>query len=242
MSLINTIACGDCREILPTLPAKSFQLAFADPPYWVGFDYGNKTDKEMSYIEPDFLVSELLRISEVVLVTPGMRHFYDYPKCDWILSWNKPASTGQSKLGGFCVWEPVLVYGIPKKKVWQDSFTALGGREFDADFHACPKPLSLLKWLIENFTEPNQNVIDPTSGSGTTCKAAFQLGRGYFGIEIDPNIAELSRQRLLQSQPPLLAVGGLTPRAADGYAASQQSSLFAVGDKPAKVSGAKRRR
>jgi len=37
-------------------------------------------------------------------------------------------------------------------------------------------------------------------------------------------------------------VGGLTPRAADGYAASQQSSLFAVGDEPAKVSGAKRRR
>jgi len=34
----------------------------------------------------------------------------------------------------------------------------------------------------------------------------------------------------------------LTPRAADGYAASQQSRLFAVGDEPAKVSGAKRRR
>lgn len=52
MSLINTIACGDCREILPTLPAKSFQLAFADPPYWVGFDYGEKTDKDMAFIEP----------------------------------------------------------------------------------------------------------------------------------------------------------------------------------------------
>lgn len=206
MSLINTIACGDCREILPTLPAKSFQLAFADPPYWVGFDYGNKTDKEMSYIEPDFLVSELLRISEVVLVTPGMRHFYDYPKCDWIISWNKPASTGQSKLGGFCVWEPVLVYGIPKKKVWQDSFTAHGGREFDADFHSCPKPISLLKWLIENFTEVGDKVIDPTSGSGTTCKAAFQLGREYLGIEIDPSIVELSLKRLSESQPPLLGM------------------------------------
>jgi hypothetical protein len=71
MSLINTIACGDCREILPTLPAKSFQLAFADPPYWVGFDYGNETDKEMDYIDPNWLVNELLRVAEVVMITPG---------------------------------------------------------------------------------------------------------------------------------------------------------------------------
>jgi hypothetical protein len=34
----------------------------------------------------------------------------------------------------------------------------------------------------------------------------------------------------------------LTPRAADGYAASQQAQLFTVGEQPAKVSGKSRRR
>ena len=229
MSLINTIACGDCREILPTLPAKSFQLAFADPPYWVGFDYGNKTDKEMSYIEPNWLVTELLRVSECVLVTPGIGNFHDYPKSDWVIAWNKPGSTRRSAcLAGFNIWEPILVYGKPRKRVYQDAVNLpdVANHTKDGAFHKCPKPEKLLRWLIENFTDPADKVLDPVSGSGTTCKAAFQLGREYLGIEIDPNIVELSLNRLSESQPPLLGVGRLTKRAADGGDAAPEFSNF----------------
>ena len=217
MSLINTIACGDCREILPTLPAKSFQLAFADPPYWVGFDYGEKTDKEMAYIEPDFLVNELLRIAECVLITPGIGNLYDYPKPLWIASWYKGSSASRNAIG-FNHWEPILVYGKPKiiqSKFRPDVIKAVPSVEAEASFHKCPKPLKLLMQLIEWFTESGQAVLDPVSGSGTTCKAAFQLGREYLGIEIDPKIVELSLARLHNSQPPLLAMGGLTPRVPD---------------------------
>ena len=228
MSLINTIACGDCREILPTLPAKSFQLAFADPPYWVGFDYGDKTDKEMEYINPEWLVTELLRVAECVLVTPGMRQFYEYPKSSWQVGWFKPGSTRQNGIGGFSIWEPILVYGKPVKKVWQDAINLpdVANHTKDGAFHKCPKPEKLLRWLIENFTNPGDRVLDPVSGSGTTCKAAFQLSREYLGIEIDPKIAKLSLARVRNSQPPLLAVGGLTKRAADGGNAAPEFSNF----------------
>lgn len=228
MSLINTIACGDCREILPTLPAKSFQLAFADPPYWVGFDYGDKTDKEMEYINPEWLVTELLRVAECVLVTPGMRQFYEYPKSSWQVGWFKPGSTRQNGIGGFSIWEPILVYGKPVKKVWQDAINLpdVANHTKDGAFHKCPKPEKLLRWLIENFTNPGDRVLDPVSGSGTTCKAAFQLSREYLGIEIDPKIAKLSLARVRNSQPPLLAVGGLTQRAADGGNAAPEFSNF----------------
>ena len=43
------ILCGDCREILPLLPDKCVTLAFADPPYWVGFDYDGKKDSGIDY-------------------------------------------------------------------------------------------------------------------------------------------------------------------------------------------------
>lgn len=203
---LDQIITGDCRQILPTIPAQSFKLAFADPPYWVGFDYGEQTDREMDYIDPTWLVSELLRIARVALVTPGIGNEYDYPKPDWKIAWNKPASTGRNDLGGFNTWEPVFVYGKPDKPIYQDSFTAIGGREFDANFHKCPKPLSLLKWLIEQFTEAGDSVIDPVSGSGTTCKAAYELGRHYLGIEIMDKIADKSRQRLAQAKPPLFTL------------------------------------
>ena len=209
MSLINTIACGDCREILPTLPAKSFQLAFADPPYWVGFDYGEKTDKEIEYIEPHWLVNELLRVAETVLITPGMYHEKHYPQ-DWIwkVGWFKPGSQRRSGLKGFNTFENILVYGSIKKPVWQDAINLpdVANHTKDGAFHKCPKPEKLLRWLIENFTDPADKVLDPVSGSGTTCKAAFQLGREYLGIEIDPKIAKLSLARLHNSQPPLLGM------------------------------------
>ena len=229
---INTIITGDCREVLPTIPSNSFALAFADPPYWVGFNYGDKTDDEMDYIEPEWLVSELLRIADCVLVTPGYKFEEHYPKPVWKIAWNKPASTGQNGIGGFNVWEPVFVYGSPKKPIWQDACTFPGGRENDASFHKCPKPISLLKWLLDNFTDPGDSVIDPVCGSGTTCKAAFQLSRNYLGIELDKKIAQQARKRLSSSQPPLLSVGHITPREADllrsgERGAENQLSMFA---------------
>jgi len=208
---MNEIITGDCREILPTIPSNSFTLAFADPPYWVGFDYGDKTDEEMDYIEPEWLVNELLRIADCVLVTPGIGNWYRYPKSEWVIAWNKPGSTRRSScLAGFNIWEPVLVYGKPAKRVYQDACTFPGGRENDASFHKCPKPISLLKWLLDNFTDPGDSVIDPVCGSGTTCKAAFQLSRNYLGIELDEKIAQQARKRLSSSQPPLLSVGHIT--------------------------------
>ena len=223
MSLINTIACGDCREILPTLPAKSFQLAFADPPYWVGFDYGEKTDKEMSYVEPSWLVNELLRVAEVVMITPGSKQFYDYPRPKWLAIWHKPAAMGVNGLGGACNVEPILVYG--KGQLRNDYFRAPLVPNKESDFHACPKPEKLLRQIIEWTTKAGDSVLDPFSGSGTTCKAAFQLGRNYLGIEIDPKIVELSLARLHNSQPPLLAVGGLTLPAPDGGDSAPSQSL-----------------
>ena len=228
---MNTILTGSCIDILPTLPDKSFELAFADPPYWVGFDYGNKTDNDMEYIKPNFLITELLRIADCVLVTCGVANIHDYPKPSWVIAWNKPASTGRSEIAGFNVWEPVLVYGEPKKRIWQDSFTAPGGRENDANFHKCPKPVSLLMWLLDNFTDPGDKVIDPVCGSGTTLKAAKQSNRDYLGIEIDPEIVRQSLVRLEGTQSPL---SGLYNKACKRPACDEQEmKQIKLGDEQA---------
>lgn len=44
-----TIYHGDCREILPQLPDKSVELAFADPPFNVGKKYGKNGDRRDDY-------------------------------------------------------------------------------------------------------------------------------------------------------------------------------------------------
>lgn len=50
--------------------------------------------------------------------------------------------------------------------------------------HPTQKPVSLLKQLIEIFTDEGQVVIDPCAGSGTTLRACRELGRSSYGFEI----------------------------------------------------------
>lgn len=51
--------------------------------------------------------------------------------------------------------------------------------------HPAQKPVELLKTLIEIFTDEGDVVIDPCAGSGSTLRAAHELGRSAFGFEID---------------------------------------------------------
>lgn len=51
--------------------------------------------------------------------------------------------------------------------------------------HPTQKPVNLLKRLIEIFTDPGDIVIDPCAGSGSTLRAAYELGRNAYGFEVD---------------------------------------------------------
>lgn len=50
--------------------------------------------------------------------------------------------------------------------------------------HETQKPIPLLQRLIELFTDPDDVVIDPCAGSGSTLIAAANLGRKAYGLEI----------------------------------------------------------
>ena len=63
--------------------------------------------------------------------------------------------------------------------------------------HPAQKPVSLLKKLIEVCTDPGDVVIDPCCGSGSTLRAAHELGRSAFGFEIDRNFYERAKNEML---------------------------------------------
>ena len=51
--------------------------------------------------------------------------------------------------------------------------------------HPAQKPVKALKKLIETFTDEGDVVIDPCFGSGSTGRAAMELGRNFYGFEIN---------------------------------------------------------
>ncbi len=62
--------------------------------------------------------------------------------------------------------------------------------------HPTVKPLKLMSYLITLGSRPNDTIIDPFSGSGTTCLAANILGRNAIGIELNPEYAKIAKARL----------------------------------------------
>lgn len=80
----------------------------------------------------------------------------------------------------------------------------------EAKDHPAPFPCELARDHISSWTNVGELVLDPMCGSGTTCKAAKQLGRDYIGIDISHEYCEIARERLssptdLQSSLPFEA-------------------------------------
>ena len=62
--------------------------------------------------------------------------------------------------------------------------------------HPTQKPLSIMKQLIETLTNPNDIVLDPFMGSGSTCVAAALTGRRYIGIELSEEYYNIAQDRI----------------------------------------------
>jgi len=64
------------------------------------------------------------------------------------------------------------------------------------DIHPTQKPLSLMKFLIETFTNVGDVVIDPCASSGVTLLAAEQLGRKAYGFEIKKEYCKAFKEKI----------------------------------------------
>ena len=70
------------------------------------------------------------------------------------------------------------------------------GREYP-HIHPAQKPINVLKKLISTFTDPGDVVIDPVAGSGSTLRAAWELGRPSYGFEICREFYEKATSEML---------------------------------------------
>lgn len=62
--------------------------------------------------------------------------------------------------------------------------------------HPTQKSLKLMKDLIQIHTNPNEVVLDPFMGSGSTGAACLELGREFIGIERDKKFFTMAQKRL----------------------------------------------
>ena len=69
--------------------------------------------------------------------------------------------------------------------------------------HPAVFPLALARDHVETWSNPGELVMDCFAGSGTTLKAAKELGRQYVGIEVNPDYVKICEERTMQEVLPL---------------------------------------
>jgi DNA modification methylase len=203
-----TIYHGDCREILPLLKA---DVILTDTPYGIGLDYGAYKD---SPEELEALIASSLPVmreaSPVVALTCGVINQWRFPRPTWVLCWFQANAFSSTGFYGFNMWQPVLCYGtdpylkrgLGRQQDVIRTTAALGtsaGLDNPPKGHPCPKPLPPWRKVLLRLSPDSQDIIlDPLMGSGTTLRAAKDLGRKAIGIEIEERYCEIAAKRLSQ--------------------------------------------
>ncbi len=202
------IILGDCRDVLSAID--SVDLLLTDPPYGLGDQWqggsrwplhhidGMKWDQET--ISPNTL-HFVRRWGKQQIIWGG--HYYAdcLPVSRSWLIWDKlerndKFTSGQAEMAWTNFDQPL--------KVWRSHSTSeltQGGK-----CHPTQKPLELISWCL-SFTSA-QTVLDPFMGSGTTLRAAKDLGRKAIGIEIEEKYCEIAAKRMSQE---VLQLGMVTP-------------------------------
>ncbi len=66
--------------------------------------------------------------------------------------------------------------------------------------HPTQKPVPLLEYLLETFTDPGDLVLDNCMGSGSTGVACVNKGRRFIGFELEPGYFHVARKRIEEAQ------------------------------------------
>ena len=202
-----TIYHGDCRHILSTLGR--FDLLLTDPPYGIDADnrkrilsrgklapakdYGeSQWDKEPV---PGWLMELAREMCDKQIIFGG--NYYALPPCKGPLIWDK--ENGDNDFAdGEMAWNNLGTALRIKRHLW-NGMLRKGGEE---RHHPTQKPLAVIAWAL-SLAGDVASVLDPWAGSGTTGRAAKDLGKTAVLIEREERYCEIAAKRMEQQVLPL---------------------------------------
>jgi site-specific DNA-methyltransferase (adenine-specific) len=196
-----TIYHGDSREVLPALRLKAVALVCTDAPYGIGWQ-PRVNHKDQPWKDERIDVSFALIGKHHCLW--GGNYFTDLvsPAESWLVWIKRPDGfnfDNDSRSYSVCEMAWTDYGGKPRTKhlTWDGGMRA-GDPSNRTFVHPAQKPLEVMRWSIDLCPERAGLVLDPFMGSGTTLRAAKDLGRSCIGIEIEERYCEIAANRLAQ--------------------------------------------
>ena len=192
----------DCMEFMKNVPDKFFHLAIVDPPYGLGsrlVEGGKKggmgslrklaDDKVVAWDVPptEKYFAELKRVSKKQIIWGG-NYFLDYlGATDGFLIWDKMNGTNPLA-DAEIAWKS---FGGTTRMFRMHHFST----GYEDKIHPTQKPTKLYDWILKNYAEDNNLILDTHLGSGSSRIAAHKANMIFVGIEIDKDYFERHEKR-----------------------------------------------
>lgn len=205
------IAHGDCREILPQLGR--VDLCLTDPPYGLGLDmildHGtisqsiHKPAKWNNDI-PSREAFDLIYEHSDKQIIWGCNYFGPYIRDVGRMIHDKQLDIegtalrySEADIASCSFQKRVTIFRYRWNGNVQGKTINWKNEGPDQRTHPTQKPLSLMKWCIQQAGDID-TILDPFMGSGTTLRAAKDLNRKAIGIEIEERYCEIAAKRMAQ--------------------------------------------
>jgi DNA modification methylase len=201
-----TIYHGDCWDVLPTLAP--VDLVLTDPPYGIGEARGKNASRGNLGLARDYGVADWddapPSAETIALVRAASRwqiifggNFFPLPPSSCWLVWDK--DNGANDFADCELAWTNLPKAVRRLRWrWAGMRQERMGADKEARVHPTQKPLPVMRWCIQQAPDDCMTVLDPFMGSGTTLRAAKDLGRRAIGIEIEERYCEIAAKRLAQ--------------------------------------------
>ena len=198
----------DNMELMARYPDKYFDLAIVDPPYGIERfqkPSGSTRFKTSKLMQEEGLVwdkkpnqeywSELFRVSKNQIVW-GANNFV-MPPSEYFCIWNK-----KQTVDNFATAEYAWVSMGLKKPAKMFDYS-IHKHNHTNKIHPTEKPVALYKWLLKNYANEGDKILDTHLGSGSIAIACHDMGFDLTACELDPDYYNAAMKRLTDHQKQL---------------------------------------
>ena len=190
----------DCMNVMARYPDKHFDLAIVDPPYGIGVNMNagrrkneikKHIDKRWDNVTPNkSFFNELRRVSKNQIIWGANNFTLNInPSQGWIF-WDKDISGDVEFSSG------ELAYTSFKRSLKKVKIRIQNNHVKEKRIHPTQKPVALYRWILDNYANQNDLILDTHAGSFSSAVACKEKGFSGVFVELDKDYFKEGKKRV----------------------------------------------